>query len=134
VTPEEIARVQATWAKLIPVAEQAASVFYARLFETFPELKPLFKGDMAEQGRRIMGMIHSTVMSLDDLGPLEPRLRASGARHAAYGVQSPDYDKMGDALIWTLEQLLGDAWTPEAKAAWVSVYHDLARLMRQGPT
>jgi hemoglobin-like flavoprotein len=132
VTPEEIACVKATWAKLIPIAEQAASLFYTRLFETYPEVRPLFKGDMAEQGRRIMGMIHSTVMSLDDPAPLQPVLRASGARHAGYGVTDDDYDKMADALIWTLERVLGDDFTPEVRSAWVSVYHDLARGMQEG--
>ncbi len=131
-TPEEIACVKATWAKLIPIAEQAASLFYTRLFETYPEVRPLFKGDMEEQGRRIMGMIHSTVMSLDDLGPLQPTLRASGSRHADYGVKDEDYDKMADALLWTLERLLGDDFTPRVRSAWVAVYGDLARMMRGG--
>jgi hemoglobin-like flavoprotein len=132
VTPNEIASVKATWAKLIPIAEQAASVFYTRLFEIYPELRPLFQGDMDEQGRRIMGMIHSTVMSLDDPTPMVPKLRASGARHAAYGVRPEDYDKMADALLWTLGRLLGDDFTPESRAAWVSVYRDLAGAMLAG--
>lgn len=131
-TPNEIACVKAGWAKLIPIAEQAASLFYSRLFATHPELRLLFKGDMDEQGRRIMGMIHSTVMALDDPAAMAPRLRASGARHASYGVKREDYDKMGDALLWTLEQLLGQDFTPESRAAWVSVYQDLARTMREG--
>ena len=131
-TPEEITCVKATWARLIPIAEQAASLFYTRLFEIHPELRPLFKGDLDEQGRRIMGMIHSTVMHLGDLGPLEPTLRASGARHASYGVKDEDYDKMAAALFWTLERLLGDDFTPEVRSAWVSVYNDLASAMKAG--
>lgn len=132
VTPEEIACVKATWTKLIPIAEQAASLFYSRLFETHPEVKPLFKGDLAEQGRRIMGMIHSTVMRLDDLGPLEPTLRASGARHMGYGVKDGDYDKMAEALLWTLQRVLGEDFTPEVRSAWVSVYGYLAATMLAG--
>lgn len=131
-TPEEIACVKASWAKLMPIAEQAASLFYNRLFETYPEVRPLFKGDMDEQGRRIMGMIHSTVMRLDDLGPLQPVLRGSGARHVGYGVKDEDYDKMADALLWTLGRVLGEDFTPEVRAAWVSVYNDLAGAMKAG--
>jgi hemoglobin-like flavoprotein len=130
VTPEDIVCVKATWARLIPVAEESASLFYGRLFETHPEVRPLFKGDMDEQGRRIMGMIHSTVMRLDDLGPLLPVVRASGARHAAYGVKPEDYDKMADALYWTLERVLGKDFTPPVRAAWAAVYGELARQMR----
>ncbi len=129
-TPEDIACVKATWARLIPLAEEAASLFYGRLFETYPQLRPLFKGDMDEQGRRIMGMIHSTVMRLDDLGPLLPTVRASGARHAGYGVKPEDYDKMADALYWTLDRVLGDAFTPQVRAAWAAVYGELARQMQ----
>jgi hemoglobin-like flavoprotein len=130
VTPEDIACVQSTWAKLIPVAEEAATLFYGRLFEKYPDVKPLFKGDMDEQGRRIMGMIHSTVTQLGDLDPLRPVLRASGARHTSYGVGPGDYDKMADALYWTLEQVLGDAFTPEVRSAWVAVFNELAAVMQ----
>jgi hemoglobin-like flavoprotein len=130
VTPEDIACVQSTWAKLIPQAEEAATLFYDRLFEKHPDVKPLFKGDMDEQGRRIMGMIHSTVMRLDDLDPLRPMLRESGVRHMAYGVGSADYDKMADALYWTLEQVLGDEFTPEVRLAWIAVFNELAGVMQ----
>ena len=129
-TPEDIACVKATWARLIPLAEEAASLFYGRLFETHPEVRPLFKGDMDEQGRRIMGMIHSTVLRLDDLGPLLPTVRASGARHVGYGVKPEDYDKMADALYWTLDRVLGEAFTPQVRAAWAAVYGELARQMQ----
>jgi hemoglobin-like flavoprotein len=132
VTPEDIACVQSTWMKLIPTAEEVATLFYGRLFECNPELRPLFKGDMEEQGRRIMGMIHSAIIRLDDLEPLLPALRASGARHAGYGVGPADYDKMAAALYWTLEQTLAEDFTPEVRSAWAAVYDEVAAIMLAG--
>lgn len=131
-TPEDIACVKTTWTKLIPEAENVATLFYGRLFESYPELRPLFKGDMEEQGRRIMGTIHSTIIRLEDLEPLLPVLRASGARHAGYGVSAVDYDKMADALHWTLEQVLGEDFTPEVRSAWRAVYNEVAAAMQAG--
>lgn len=131
-TPETITLVKQSWANVIPIADQAASMFYNRLFEQHPEVRPLFKGDMQEQGEKLIRMIDKAVHALDDLKPLDQVIRMMGARHSGYGVSDEDYAKVGAALLWTLEQGLGDAFTPETRAAWVSVYDELAGLMQDG--
>lgn len=131
-TPKETALVRASWAKIAPISEQAATLFYDRLFKVNPELRPLFKGELDEQGEKLMRMIGKAVDALDDLEPLDRVIKMMGARHWGYGVQDEDYEKLGEALFWTLEQGLGDEFTRETRAAWVSVYGDLADLMREG--
>lgn len=133
-TPNEIELVKSSWVKVEPIAEKAAALFYGRLFEVYPEVKPYFKGDMAEQGRKLMAMIGMAVNSLENLEPLIPAVRESGKRHAEYGVMEADYDKVADALIWTLEQGLGDDFTPEVKQAWVGMYTTVAEVMKAGAT
>ncbi|MCG7924180.1 MAG: globin domain-containing protein, partial [Candidatus Thiodiazotropha taylori] len=121
-TPEQITHVKSSWSKVEPIADQAAALFYGRLFEVYPEVKPYFKGDMESQGKKLMSMIGTAVGSLDNLEPLLPVIRESGKRHAEYGVQAVDYDKVADALLWTLGEGLGDAFTDEVKDAWVVTY------------
>ncbi|MCG8039230.1 MAG: globin domain-containing protein [Candidatus Thiodiazotropha taylori] len=131
-TPEQITHVKSSWSKVEPIADQAAALFYARLFEVYPEVKPYFKGDMEAQGKKLMSMIGTAVGSLDNLEPLLPVIRESGKRHAEYGVQAVDYDKVADALLWTLAEGLGDAFTDEVKDAWVVTYTALAGVMKEG--
>jgi hemoglobin-like flavoprotein len=129
---EEIALVQASWSTLASRPQQAAETFYRRLFEVYPEVRPLFKGEMDEQGEKLMRMIGKAVAALDDLEPLDRVIKMMGARHSGYGVHDDDYEKLAEALFWTLEQGLGDDFTPATRAAWVSVYDDLADMMREG--
>lgn len=131
-TPDQIAIVKSTWAQVKPISEKAAELFYGRLFEQYPEVKPYFKGDMAEQGRKLMGTINTAVMALDNLGPLVGAVKEMGARHVGYGVKEEDYDKVAAALLWTLEQGLGDAFTPDAREAWTLTYTTVADVMKQG--
>ena len=131
-TPESVTLVKESWAKVKPISDQAASLFYGRLFEVYPEVKPMFKGDMAEQGKKLMAMINTAVNALDRLEPMIPAIKDMGARHASYGVADGDYDKVADALIWTLGQGLGDDFTPAVKDAWVGVYTVLADTMKAG--
>ncbi|MES9853120.1 MAG: globin family protein [Candidatus Thiodiazotropha sp. L084R] len=131
-TPEEINYVKSSWAKVEPIADQAAALFYGRLFEVYPEVKPYFKGDMEAQGKKLMKMIGTAVNSLDNLEPLLPVIQESGRKHATYGVQDVDYDKVADALIWTLSEGLGDEFTDEVKGAWVTTYTALADVMKSG--
>ena len=128
----QIRLVQDSFRQVAPMAEAAAGLFYARLFELDPDLRSLFKGDMSEQGRRLMQMLGLAVKSLDRPEQLLPALRALGARHVAYGVREKDYDTVGRALLWTLRQGLGDAFTPEVEAAWAEVYAALAAAMQGG--
>lgn len=131
-TPEQKALVQSSWAKVKPISEQAAALFYGRLFEIYPEVKPLFKSDMKEQGRKLMAMINTAVNALDNLDPMIGAIQESGKRHADYGVKDEDYDKVADALLWTLQQGLKDDFTPAVKDAWVAVYTALADVMKGG--
>ncbi len=131
-TPSQKALVKSSWAKVKPISGQAAVLFYGRLFEVYPEVRPLFKSDMKEQGRKLMGMINTAVNALDNLEPMLEAIRDSGRRHAAYGVKDEDYAKVADALLWTLERGLGDAFTPAVKDAWATVYGALADVMKSG--
>lgn len=130
-TPDQAQLVKQSFAKVAPIAEQAAGLFYTRLFETAPEVKPLFKGDIKEQGRKLMATIGLAVSSLDRLPQLVPVVQDLGRKHAGYGVRDEHYDTVGAALLWTLEQGLGSDFTPETKAAWTEVYGILAGVMKE---
>lgn len=129
-TPEQIGLVQSTWAKLVPIKETAAELFYGRLFELDPSLRAIFKGDMKEQGRKLMAMINVAVGSLDKLDTIVPAVKDLGRRHNGYGVKPQDYGTVATALLWTLEKGLGDAFTPAVKEAWTETYTVLATTMQ----
>lgn len=129
--PETISAVQGTFAKVEPIADKAAELFYGRLFELDPSLKPMFKGDMSEQGAKLMRMIGIAVRGLTDLDSIVPAVQNLGVRHVAYGVKDEHYATVGAALLWTLEQGLGDDFTPEVKQAWTDVYTLLAQVMQE---
>ena len=130
-TPEQITLVKSSWQQVLPIKDTAADLFYTRLFELDPSLRGMFKGDMAEQGRKLMAMINTVVNSLDQLGPILGAVEDLGRRHAGYGVQDRHYDTVGEALIWTLGQGLGEGFTPAVKLAWVGAYTTLATAMKQ---
>ena len=122
--------VQSTFAQVVPIKEQAASIFYDKLFELDPALKPLFKGDIKEQGVKLMTMLAAAVKGLDDLGSLVPVVQDLGKRHVGYGVTDAHYDTVAEALLYTLETGLGDSWNDEVKDAWVAIYTVLATTMK----
>jgi len=128
-TSNQIELVQQSFKQVAPIAAHAAELFYSRLFETDPQLKSLFPGDMAEQGKRLMAMIAAAVRGLDNLGALVPVVQNLGRRHVVYGVLPAHYPKVGAALLWTLEQGLGDAFTPPVREAWTAVYGVLSSVM-----
>ncbi len=130
-TPDQKHLVRDSFAKVAPIAPTAAELFYGRLFELDPGLRPLFKGDMKEQGRKLMAMIATAVAGLDKLDTIVPAVRALGARHAGYGVIDAHYDTVAAALLWTLEQGLGPDFTPATKDAWVACYTLLAGQMKE---
>ena len=130
-TPEKVALVQNSFAKVVPIAPQAAELFYGKLFELDPELKPLFKGDMTEQGAKLMKMIGTAVNGLTDLEAIVPAVQDLGKRHVGYGVVDSHYDTVGEALLWTLDQGLGPDFTDEVEAAWTEVYGLLAGVMKE---
>jgi len=131
-TPEQKQLVQTSFAQVQPIADTAAALFYGRLFTLDPKLQPLFKGDLREQGKKLMHMLGLAVRGLDRLEGLVPMLHQLGARHVGYGVTEGDYETVAAALLWTLAQGLGDAFTPEVRDAWTAVYALLAETMKAG--
>jgi hemoglobin-like flavoprotein len=129
-TPEQIGLLRTSFDKVRPISEDAARLFYARLFEIAPEVRPLFKGDMAEQGRKLMATLAVVVNGIDDLSRLLPAVEGLGRRHAGYGVTDQHFAPVGAALIWTLEQGLGEDFTPEVRTAWLDAYGTLAAVMQ----
>ncbi len=128
-TNEQITLVQTSFQQVVPIADLAAHLFYARLFDLDPGLEPLFQSDIAEQGQKLMQMLGAVVKSLDRPEQILPAVRALGGRHVGYGVRNKDYNTVGKALLWTLQQGLGDAFTPAVEAAWSAVYAKLAAAM-----
>lgn len=128
-TPEQITLVTESWNKVVPISEQAAELFYGKLFELDPSLKPLFKGDMKEQGRKLMLMINTAVSNISDVEKIIPALEELGRRHVDYGVKDEYYTTVATALLWTLGQGLGDEFTEEVKEAWTQTYITLADVM-----
>ncbi len=128
-TPTEIFLVKDSFRKVVPIADQAAALFYARLFELDPELRQLFRGDMREQGRKLMAMIATAVAALERLDAIVPAVRELGRRHSGYGVSEEHYATVGAALLWTLERGLGAEFTPAVREAWTTTYSLLANTM-----
>lgn len=129
-TPKQVEVVQGTWKKVLPIADTAAELFYGKLFSLDPALKPLFKGDMKAQGRKLMQMIGIAVNGLSNLASIVPAVQDLGRRHVRYGVKDAHYDTVGAALLWTLEQGLGELYNEDVKAAWASAYGLLASTMK----
>lgn len=130
-SPKQIDLVTSSWAAVRPIADTAAGLFYARLFELDPALRPLFRGDLPQQGRKLMAALGMTVAGLPRWAQLQPVLRQLGARHIGYGVRPEHYDTVGSALLWTLQQGLGEEFTPEVGEAWAEAYGAVAGAMQE---
>jgi len=131
-TFEQKTLVQESWEKVKPISDTAAELFYGKLFELDPELKPMFaNSDMKEQGKKLMVMIGTAVKGLDTLGELVPAVQKLGERHVGYGVKAEHYDTVGAALLDTLAKGLGDDFTDKAKEAWTITYTTLATVMKE---
>lgn len=131
-TPTQKSLVKETWAQVLPIQETAADLFYTRLFDEYPEVRPMFKGNMQEQGEKLMKMLDLAVNSLDNVEALIEPLKAAGKAHKEYGVAEEDYQKVAASLLWTLEQGLGDAYTDDVKDAWTATYVTLSGVMIEG--
>lgn len=129
ITEEQKKLVQDSFTKLLPVAEQAAELFYERLFETAPELKALFPDDSSDQKSKLVAMLKSAVRGLDHPDKLVPQLEELGRRHGGYGVSDADYDPFGGALLWMLQKNLADAFTDDTQNAWIAVYELISGIM-----
>jgi nitric oxide dioxygenase len=133
-TPEQIAIVQTGFRKVAAIRDTAAHLFYERLFELDPGLRHLFHGDMEQQGQKLMMALSLVVRGLNDLERILPMVRELGRRHAGYGVDPRHYETVGAALIWTLEQGLGDDFTDDALQAWAAAYDLLSSTMIEAGT
>ncbi|HAK76656.1 MAG TPA: hemin receptor [Runella sp.] len=123
--------VQTSFARIVPKSEYAAKVFYGRLFEIIPEVQPLFKSDLKTQGIKLFQVISFAVCSLDNMDELLPLLHDLGRRHVKYGTKDSHYAHVGESLIWTLEKVLRDDFTPEIRQAWLDVYSLMAAAMAE---
>ena len=123
---------QQSFAQVLRISDQAAALFYSRLFQLDPTLRPLFRGDLQDQGRKLMQMLGFCVGKLNTLDEIVPAVKELGRRHASYGVTNDAYQTVGAALLWTLEQGLGPHFTPDVKGAWTAVYGVLADTMQAG--
>jgi hemoglobin-like flavoprotein len=128
-TPSDIALIRSGFRSLAGAPDALAGTFYARLFELDPGLRPLFKGDMTEQGRKLVMVLAHVVQALDRLDAIVADVRSLGRRHAAYGVEPRHYDTVGAALLDALAARLGAAFDAEARAAWARAYTVLAGVM-----
>jgi hemoglobin-like flavoprotein len=131
--PEQRALVRESWLRCQPTLRQAGARFYERLFELDPAVRRLFAGtDMAVQQRKLIAMLTEIVAQLDRPETLVPEVTSLGQRHERYGTRDADYETVGAALLWTLEQGLGEAFTPAVREAWTEAYRLVATLMRRG--
>jgi len=128
-TPDQTKLIQESFAKVAPLSEEAAAMFYRRLFEIAPEVRTLFRSDMTEQGRKLMATLAVVVNGLNDLESILPTASALAKRHVDYGVKADDYAPVGAALLWALERSLGAHWTAELAAAWSAAYGLLSSFM-----
>lgn len=126
---QQIELVQASFAMVRPIADQAAETFYQRLFEIAPGYRSLFRNNMNKQGAMLMSTLGLAVGSLNNLEAILPAVRSLGQRHAGYGVTAEHYQPVAEAFLWTLDHYLGEAFTPELKDAWVEAYTILAGAM-----
>lgn len=131
ITPRQVQLIQESFTKVEPIAEQAAEIFYNKLFEYDPKLRPLFKSDLKDQGRKLMTTLKVAVNGLNDLDKLVVVLQQLAERHVGYGVKPEDYTPVGNALLFTLKTGLGPDWNPELRQAWVDVFRLMATVMKE---
>lgn len=128
-TPEQVKLVQQSFSKVVPISQQAAAVFYDRLFETAPQVRSLFPFDMDEQRGKLMATLTAVVSGLGNLPSILPTASALAKRHVSYGARAEHYPLVGAALLWTLEKGLGENWTPDVADAWKEAYATLSAFM-----
>lgn len=129
-TESQVLLINQSFASVLAISDRAAGVFYDRLFELRPAVRPLFKGPMGEQGRKLMHTIGTAVGAARNLPALTAPLQELARRHALYGVKSEHFEDVGAALIYALEKGLGPAFTPATREAWVALYGEIVAIMR----
>lgn len=130
ITQRQIQLIQQSFAKVEPISDKAAEIFYNKLFEYEPSVRPMFKSNMQNQGRKLMSTLKVAVKALDDLDGLVPVLQKMAVKHVEYGVRAEHYTPVGNALLYALKVGLGEDWTPELRQAWVEVYRLIAKTMK----
>jgi hemoglobin-like flavoprotein len=128
-TPDQVTLVQQSFAKVAPISDQAAVIFYDRLFEIAPQVKAMFPSDLTEQRKKLMATLAVVVNGLSNLESILPAASALATHHVSYGAKAEHYPVVGSALLWTLEKALGEAWTAEVAAAWTAAYGTLSGYM-----
>ena len=128
-TPEQVNLVQQSFAKVAPISERAAELFYDRLFEVAPTVRAMFPADMTEQRKKLMGTLAVVVNGLSNLSAVLPAASALAKRHVSYGAKPEHYPVVGGVLLWTLEKGLGEAWTSDVAEAWTAAYGTLSGYM-----
>jgi hemoglobin-like flavoprotein len=128
-TPDQVKLVQQSFSRVAPISDQAATIFYDRLFEVAPQVKAMFPADMSEQRKKLMATLAIVVNGLGDLPAILPAASALAKRHVAYGARPEHYPVVGSALLWTLEKGLGSSWTADVAAAWTAAYGTLSGFM-----
>ncbi len=126
---DAIDRIRTSWSLAAADPRRTAQVFYSNLFRLDPTTKPLFVGDLTLQGRKLTQTLTFIVDNIDDEETLIPAAVDLARRHIGYGVEPEQYDSVGAALIETLRQLLGPAFSEEDAAAWADAYSALSRAM-----
>lgn len=130
-TPEQVKLVQNSFAKVEPIAGTAADLFYDRLFEIAPDVRPMFPDDLGEQKTKLMDMLGTVVNNLHQVETIIPAVEDLGRKHVGYGVKEEHYDHVGSALLWALEKGLAADFTPPVKEAWTETYGTLAGVMQK---
>lgn len=128
-TPFQVKLVMSSWEKVVPIADKASDIFYGKLFDLDPSLKPMFPEDMTEQKKKLMTTLNHVVTSLESLSSIVPAVQELGKKHVGYGVKPEHYATVGSALLATLDAGLGPAFTPEVKEAWTQAYGTLSSVM-----
>jgi nitric oxide dioxygenase len=130
-TTKNIELVKNSWALVAAMdMETVGALFYNRLFEIAPEVKPMFsKTTIPGQSKKLLAMLSYVIAKLDKLDDIIDEVAKLAQRHEGYGVKAAHYTAVGAALLWTLEQGLGTQWNEELKAAWVDVYTILSGAM-----
>lgn len=128
-TSEDIALVQTSFKDVLSIADTAADLFYGRLFEIAPQVRPMFPEHMAKQKTKLVQMLVVAVSNLHQMATIQAAIEGLGRRHVDYGVKAEHYAPVGEALIWTLQTGLGPAFNDDVRKAWINAYGALTGVM-----
>lgn len=131
-SPRQVTLIRQTIVRVLPRTTEFANLFYDRLFDVAPSVRPLFLGDTAAQGKKLLDTLDVFTSDLTNVDVLRPAMKRLGARHESYGTRPEHYGVVESVLLWTFERMLGEAFTPEVREAWQAAYTLLATEMQRG--